>query len=208
MGSGKARGIPFVISAPSGGGKTSIYRGVQLAQPGMLFSVSATTRPPRAGELDGADYHFYDEERFAVAERAGEFIETADVHGYRYGTPRRPLEEALAEGRDIVLDIDVQGGASIRQIFADAVLIFIVPPSMRVLRERLERRRSEEPAVIERRLANARREMSRAPEYDYLIVNDVLERAVAEVLAVLQAERNRLPRKLDWLSGEFPEIFG
>ncbi len=204
----RERGIPFVISSPSGGGKTTIYRALQLSHPEMYYSISATTRPPRPGEVDGKDYYFYDDARFERSLADGEFIETAEVHGFRYGTPETPLREALSRGRDIVLDIDVQGGAAIRELFPDAVLIFIVPPDWQTLRDRLERRRSEDPQIIAQRLRNARLELSRAGEYDYVVINDVLERTTGEVRSVITAERNRTSRRLDWLQRLFPEALG
>jgi guanylate kinase len=201
----RQRGIPFVISSPSGGGKTTIFRALQHYHPEMFYSISATTRPPRPGEVDGQDYYFYSPERFERARESDEFIETAEVHGFNYGTPRGPLLDALAGGRDIVLDIDVQGGDAIRGSFPDAVLLFIVPPDLETLRERLERRRSEKDEVIATRLDNAERELGRAAEYDYVVVNDDLERTIAEVRAIVLAERCRTTRRLQWLHNCFPQ---
>jgi len=138
---------------------------------------------------------------------AGEFIETARVHGHWYGTPRGPLEGTLGEGRDVVLDVDVQGGDSIRGIYGrEALLIFIIPPDMATLRERLVHRRSEEPALVDRRMMNALDELRRAPDYDYIVVNDVLLRAVDEVEAVITAERLRSVRLSGILNKRFPEL--
>ncbi|OGD78391.1 MAG: guanylate kinase [Candidatus Coatesbacteria bacterium RBG_13_66_14] len=203
----KPRGIPIVISSPSGGGKTSIY--VELAQrhTEFFYSVSATTRPRRAGEENGVQYHFLDEAEFMRRRTAGDFLETARVHGHWYGTPRGPLERALGRGKDVVLDVDVQGGDSIRRVYGDeALLIFVVPPNLATLRERLVRRRSEEPALVERRMANALDELRRAPEYDYIVVNDDLRRAVDEVEAVITAEHLRSSRLAGILDERFPEL--
>ncbi|HUT99114.1 MAG TPA: guanylate kinase [bacterium] len=201
------RGIPIVISSPSGGGKTSIYVELAKRHPEFFYSVSATTRPRRANEADGVQYHFLDEAEFMRRRDAGDFIETARVHGYWYGTPREPLEKALGDGRDVVLDVDVQGGDSIRRIYGDeALLIFIVPPNLATLRERLVQRRSEEPALVERRMANALDELRRAPDYDYTVVNDDLRRAVDEVEAVITAEHLRSARLAGIFRKRFPEL--
>ncbi|MCX7022823.1 MAG: guanylate kinase [bacterium] len=203
----KPRGIPIVISSPSGGGKTSIYNALAERHAEFFYSISATTRPRRANEADGVQYHFLDEKEFLRRREAGEFIETARVHDHWYGTPREPLERALREGRDAVLDVDVQGGDSIRGIYGgDALLIFIVPPDLATLRERLEHRRSEEPALVERRMTNALDELRRAPDYDYIVVNDVLRRAVYEVEAVITAEHLRSARLAGILGKRFPEL--
>jgi len=203
----KTRGIPVVISSPSGGGKTSIYNALAQRHPEFFYSVSATTRPRRANEKNGVQYHFLDEVEFMRRRDAGDFIETARVHGHWYGTPREPLEKALGEGRDAVLDVDVQGGDSIRGLFGEkALLIFIIPPDLATLRERLVRRRSEEPALVERRMANALDELRRAPDYDYIVVNDDLRRAVDEVEAVITAEHLRSVRLTGILGRRFPEL--
>jgi guanylate kinase len=203
----KPHGIPIVLSSPSGGGKTSIYDELAKRHPEFFYSVSATTRPRRANEVDGVQYHFLDEAEFVRRREAGEFIETARVHDHWYGTPREPLERALGGGRDAVLDVDVQGGDSIRRIYGrEALLVFIIPPDLATLRERLVRRRSEEPALVERRMTNALDELRRAPDYDYIVVNDELRRAVDEVEAVITAEHLRSVRLDGILARRFPEL--
>jgi guanylate kinase len=203
----KPRGIPIVLSSPSGGGKTSIYVELEQRHAEFFYSVSATTRPRRSNEENGVQYHFLDEAEFMRRRDAGDFLETARVHGHWYGTPRGPLEQALGKGMDAVLDVDVQGGDSIRRIYgAEALLIFIVPPDMATLRERLVHRRSEEPALVERRMANALNELRRAPGYDYIVVNDELQRAVDEVEAVITAEHHRSVRLAGILEERFPEL--
>ena len=150
------------------------------------MSVSATTRPRREGETDGADYLFLTEEAFDAMEAAGDFLETAVVHGNRYGTPWKPVEEALARGRDVILEIDVQGARSVRKARPDAVAVFVEPPSWEILEVRLRARGTDDGAVVERRLANAREELSAAPEFDERVVNDDLEEAVRRVDRILE----------------------
>ncbi len=166
----------------------------------MDYSISCTTRPPRAGEADGSDYYFLSPEEFQRRVARGELLEEAEVHGYAYGTPRRPVEEALRAGRDILMDIDVQGAARIRRLVrreAGSLLarsyvdIFILPPDMAALRRRLEARGQDAPAVIARRLADAGKEMQARDEYQYAVVNDDLERAYGELRAIVLAERQR-----------------
>lgn len=202
----KPRGIPIVISSPSGGGKTTIYNELAKRCPDLFYSVSATTRPKRANEVDGVQYHFLTEEEFHRRGEGDGFIETALVHGYRYGTPKEPLEKALAEGCDAVLDVDIQGGDSVRRLFPDAVLIFIVPPDLATLRDRLENRRSEKPDHLEIRMINALDELRRAREYDYIVVNDEITRAVDEVEAVITAEHCRSARLAGFLRERYPEL--
>ncbi len=194
------RPLLLVISAPSGAGKTTLCRRLLQEFPSMDYSISCTTRPPRPGETDGRDYYFMTPEEFRRRSAEGALLEEAEVHGYAYGTPRRPVEEALRAGRDILMDIDVQGAGRIRRLVrreADSLLarsyvdIFILPPDMAELRRRLEARGQDDPAVIERRLANAGREMQARNEYQYAVVNDDLERAYGELRAVVLAERQR-----------------
>ena len=190
----KPRGFPLVLSGPSGVGKTSVV-GHLLSRGGdIVFSVSATTRPRREGESDGREYLFYDEERFRRGVESGEFVEHASVHGRWYGTPRAPLEAALARGQIVILDVDVQGGRSLRHACPDGVFVFVYPPSLEVLEARLRGRATDAPQVIAERLANAPGEMARYVEYDYVIVNDDLERARAQMDAILVAERARMSR--------------
>ena len=196
------RGILFVISAPSGAGKSTLARKVVGATPGLRFSVSFTTRPRRADEREGDDYHFVDDARFEQMTAAGSFLEWAHVHEDRYGTARKATEEALAAGDDLLLDIDVQGAAQIRQSGVDAVFIFIMPPDFGTLEERLRSRSSEDEARLERRLAIAGRETAEYPHYDYLVINDELDRAFHDLCSIVRSERRRISRR----RGEADEI--
>jgi guanylate kinase len=193
MGSGK-RGILMVISSPSGAGKTTLSR--RLAEThGLHFSVSYTTRPPRPGEVDGRDYRFVSEAEFARMDERHEFAEWALVHGNRYGTAITTVNRAIEQGMDCLFDIDYQGGAQIRRQWPEeSVLCFILPPSMRELERRLRQRATDAPADIERRLATARKELEHYHEYDYLVVNDELEKAFAELSAIYVAARRARPR--------------
>ncbi|MGZ4128487.1 MAG: guanylate kinase [Actinomycetota bacterium] len=176
------------MSGPSGAGKTSIAAGVLRRRPDIVLSVSSTTRAPRAGERDGVDYRFLSEDAFDDLASSGGFLEHARVHGNRYGTPRAPVEAALAQGKTVLLEIDVQGARAIRRAVPDAVLVFVEPPSREVLRERLHRRQTEDDASFSLRMANAEHELEAAAEFDHRVVNDDLEAAVGEVLRILDAE--------------------
>lgn len=188
--------FPVVVSGPSGVGKTVIVQHLLSLDRTLTNSVSATTRPIRPGEQDGVHYHFYPEARFQELMAAGGFLEWARVHDHFYGTPTAPLEAHLARGTGVVLNIDVQGGKNLRVARPDTLLIFIVPPSMPELEKRLRSRGTDSPADIERRLANARGELAEAVNYDYLVVNDDVERAGREILALVTAERRRFRRLL------------
>ena len=185
----------LILSAPSGTGKTTLARRLCAADPGAIFSVSYTTRPPRGAERDGADYHFVDEAVFECMVREGRFLEHAEVHGNRYGTPRSVVEEAQARGVLALFDIDVQGGESIRQQFPEAVRVLVLPPSMRALEDRLRSRKTDDDETIRRRLDAARREIERARSYEYWVVNDDLERASADLEAIVRAERLRAGKR-------------
>jgi len=207
--SGKEKSLLVVISAPSGAGKTSLLREIFARNPEIRFSVSATTRPPRPEERDGVDYFFVSEEEFDRLIAAKEFIEWAVVHGCRYGTPRNAVREGLGHGGIILFDTDTVGAKNIKTAYPDAVLIFIAPPCPGALRARLEKRGTDTPENIGKRLAAAPREMRRAHEYDYIVVNDTLEEAIAGVEAILRAESLRsermLPSLREWrmcLNGE------
>jgi guanylate kinase len=182
----------FVLSGPSGGGKTTVVTRLLRAIPRLVRSVSVTTRPKRAGERQGGHYHFVSPAAFQRLRRSGQLLEWAKVHGAYYGTPKRATLEALASGRHVILSIDVQGARQVRRALGRrAVLIFLRPPSMRELRARLVGRRTEAAAAIRRRLAAARRELACAAWYDYTVVNDRLEDAVAEVGAIVRAQEER-----------------
>lgn len=191
----------IILSAPSGGGKSTFCRLLREANQNLFYSISCTTRAPRGQEQDGVQYCFVSVEEFRKRAAAGLFLESAEVHSNLYGTPREPVTAALREGRDVLLDIDVQGAARIRAGLAgDALLsrafldIFITPPSLAVLRERLERRGEDSAAVIEKRLAAAAGEIGRWAEYSYVVVNDDLPRAVEDLRCILAAERCRVSR--------------
>lgn len=186
-------GFPFVVSGPSGVGKTSLLEPI-LARPDVVFSVSATTRPRRSGEEHGREYCFYAEEEFRRKVTAGDFVEHAEVHGRLYGTLRAPLDRAIADGKVVVLDVDVQGGASMRRAYPEGVFVFIYPPSLEELKRRLLGRNSESGQSLERRLADAPGEMAEYRHYQYVVVNDDLQKAQEEVGAILVAERKRLGR--------------
>ncbi|MEX2283506.1 MAG: guanylate kinase [Gemmatimonadota bacterium] len=187
---------PFavVIAAPSGAGKTSLARALVEADPQLEFSVSATTRPQRKGEYDRRDYYFVDEVEFDRMATTGELIEWAAVHGHKYGTPRRSLEEPLERQKNVVLDIDVQGARQVRAAYPDAVLIFILPPSVGELDRRLAGRGSEGSAERRTRLATAREELAAARDFDYIVVNDDFSTALATLKSILIAERHRRER--------------
>lgn len=178
------RGRMLVVSGPSGSGKSTICKRL-LEDARVEFSISATTRAPRSGEVDGRDYHFVDKTRFRAMIERGEFIEWAEVHGNLYGTPRAPMERALADGRLFLLEIDVQGGAQLKALGLPGVYVFIAPPDLDSLRARLVRRGTDTPEVVERRMAKAAEEMRAKERYDHVVVNRELESAVAEVRALV-----------------------
>lgn len=184
-------GSIVVISAPSGSGKSTLIKRVRAASPGLRFSISYTTRPPRATEKHGRDYYFVSRKVFERMAARGEFVEWADVYGHLYGTARKQLQAAQKAGQDIVLDIDVQGHQQVRERLAEAVSVFILPPSFQELSRRLHGRRSDAPEQIERRLQTAREEITHWPEYDYLVVNDHLENATRALRSIVQAARFR-----------------
>lgn len=196
------RGALFVVTGASGTGKTTLVQEAIRVVPGLVFSVSATTRRPREGEVDGRDYHFVSEARFDMLLAEHALLEWAEVHGNRYGTPRRPVERALADGQSVLLEIDHQGASQVRKAMPDAVTIFILPPSLEAIEERLRRRGSDPRAVIEHRIRDARQQLAHCGEFDYLIVNDVLESAHDQFQAVLVAELRRR-RRLDSLVARF-----
>ncbi len=190
-------GTLFVVSAPSGAGKGTLIRRLFAEVPGIAFSVSWTTRAPRPGEREGVDYHFCDEETFREKVRRGEFLEWAEVHGHLYGTGRAEVEERLAAGMDVLLDIDVQGAARVRASGFPATFVFILPPSPEVLADRLRGRGTESAGSLARRLADARAEIPRWREFDWLVLNDDLEEASREFVAVFRAARASRERRAD-----------
>jgi guanylate kinase len=190
------RGMILILSSPSGAGKTTLTR--MLMQDSALdltLSVSVTTRKQRASEVDGVHYHFIEPREFERMKAGGELLEWAEVHGNAYGTPRAPVEKVLGEGRDMLFDIDWQGAKQVRERLGDDVVsIFVLPPSMRELRARLERRAEDTASSIEARFENARREIERWRDYHYVVVNDDLKRAYRDVTAIVTAERLRAKR--------------
>ena len=184
-----ASGCLFVIAAPSGGGKTSLVNALLEGESGIRLSVSYTTRPPRPGEQEGVHYHFVDVPRFMALKDAGEFLEHAHVHGNWYATSASWLRDQIAHGHDVLLEIDWQGAAQVRTLIPDAVLIFILPPSLASLRERLEKRGQDAPDVIARRLEAAREEMRHCGDFDYVIMNQDFARAVDDLSAIVRAAR-------------------
>jgi guanylate kinase len=189
------RGLMLVLSSPSGAGKTTLSR-MLLDDPAVTLSISVTTRPRRPGEKDGAHYHFIDRDRFDAMVKDGELLEWAEVFGYRYGTPRPPVEQALAGGRDVLFDIDWQGTQQLREkARSDLVSVFVLPPSAKELERRLHTRAQDPDDVIRARMAKAADEMSHWAEYDYVIVNRKLDHAFAELQAILAAERLKRERQ-------------
>ena len=201
------RTCPIVLSAPSGAGKTTIARALVEGTEDVVFSVSATTRPARDHEMDGVDYHFLSEQDFQAMIKADEFVEWAEVHGHLYGTSRKAVEEALDDGRFLILDIDVQGALQIRQRVADAVLVFVLPPSADVLVERLRERGTEGEDTVTRRIENARGELEQASQFDYIVVNENLDQAIDEVRGIVLAQGRRTDRAID-LSSVIRQIQG
>lgn len=186
----------FIVSAPSGTGKTTLVRALLAAEPTVRLSVSYTTRAPRPDEVDGRDYHFVSAPTFERMLENGEFLESATVHGNRYGTSEQWIAGQRAQGDDILLEIDWQGARQVRQLAPDAVGIFILPPSMATLAERLVRRAQDSRKVIERRLAAAREEIGHVAEFDYAIINDDFNRASQDLISIVRAQRLRLSNQL------------
>jgi guanylate kinase len=192
----KRRGVLFVLSSPSGAGKSTIARKLLASEPELSMSVSYTTRPPRPGEVDGKDYHFVDLEQFREMVGNHEFLEWAHVFNQRYGTPKADVFHTLSEGGDILFDIDWQGAQQLHQLAGgDVVRVFILPPSMEELRARLERRATDSQDIIEARMARADNEVSHWDGYDYVLVNDDVEQCYASVKTILAAERLKRSRQ-------------
>jgi len=186
----------FIVCAPSGAGKTSLVRALLEREPSVCLSVSHTTRGIRPGEQDGRDYHFIARPAFEKMIEAGEFLESAEVHGNMYGTSQRWIETRRAEGRDIVLEIDWQGAQQVRRLVPDAIGVFILPPSLEVLRQRLTDRRQDSADVIEKRLRAARGEIAHVEEFDYVIINSDFREAVEDLVGIVRCARLHLDRQI------------
>jgi guanylate kinase len=199
LSAGGYRGVLLVISSPSGGGKGTLIRRLLDAVPGVSYSVSWTTRAARPKEVDGVNYHFVTVEEFERMRERGGFLEWAVVHGHLYGTARSVVEQELNEGHDIVLEIDVQGAEAVRAAFESVVSVFILPPSFEVLRARLSARMTERQEELELRLSNARGEVEQYRHFDYVVLNDEVERAAAQLSGIVLAERARRERQ-EWVA--------
>lgn len=202
-----SQGSLFVVTAPSGAGKTSLVRALLQADSQVALSISYTTRPIRPGEENGRDYHFVTREQFEEMLERGDFLESAEVYGNYYGTSQVWMREAMAGGQDVILEIDWQGAAQVRQLFPEAVGVFILPPSLEALQQRLQGRGQDSAEVIARRLAAAREDMSHVSEFDYVIINDQFDVALNDLLAVFRANRLRLARQMDRHAALIKELF-
>jgi guanylate kinase len=191
-------GIIFILSAPSGTGKTTLVKGLRAIYPEIELSVSSTTRARREGEVNGRDYYFVNAAKFAAMKAKGDFAEWAKVHGFFYATPRRPLDQCIRGGRDILLDVDVQGARKIKRKYSQAVSIFLLPPSWRELQRRLARRGTDGKETIRRRLLNARGEIREIIKYDYYIVNREVRTSVNLLKSIVEAERAKTFRVKHW----------
>ncbi len=200
------KGQLFVISAPSGAGKTTIVKALRQRYQDLAYSVSHTTRLPRKGEIEGKDYHFVSKTDFERMKKEGSFVEWAEVYGNLYGTGFSTLEEKLSAGSDILLDLDTQGGRNIRNRFPYSVLIFLLPPSLKTLQDRLKKRATDSEEVINGRMREAVCDIRNCSWYDYLIINDDLETAVDETVSVILSMRRRAERMLPDVQKRFPQI--
>ena len=197
------QGLLIVITAPSGAGKSSLIAAALKADPALRLSVSYTTRAPRRGEQDGREYHFVTEKVFLEMLERGEFLESAEVHGFRYGTSETAINRELAARHDLILEIDWQGAQQVRRLFPDCTGIFILPPSIEELERRMQKRGQDSEEVIRRRMAVAREEISHSPEFDYAIINKDFEEASRDLLAIIRAARLGTARQL----AQHPELF-
>lgn len=196
----------YVIAAPSGGGKTSLIAALLKRDPNVRLSVSYTTRPPRPGEEDGTHYHFVDKDGFRELIRDDALLEYAEVYGHFYGTGRAVVEAELEAGHDVLLDIDWQGAQQIRSTFSASCTIFVLPPSLEELRRRLERRGQDDPAVIDRRMAKARSEIAHWREFDFIVVNDDFDEALADLHAIIRQRRTLRPNLPDRITPLLAEL--
>lgn len=189
-------GVLLVLSAPSGAGKGTLRQALARRRPDLLYGVSVTSRAPRPGEKEGRHYYFTDRENFQEMIASGQLVEWAEVYGNLYGTPREPMETWLRQGRDVIIEKDVQGARTLMERYPDAIYVFILPPSLQELRHRIEGRGTEAPEVVQQRLRSATDELSRVDNYDYVIVNDDVAAATDKLWAILTAERARVKRYL------------
>ncbi|MEI6720435.1 MAG: guanylate kinase [Betaproteobacteria bacterium] len=196
-------GLLIIITAPSGAGKSSLIAAALKADPALRLSVSYTTRSPRPGEQDGREYHFVDEKAFLAMLERGEFLESAEVHGNRYGTSEKVITRELAARHDLILEIDWQGAQQVRRLFPDCIGIFILPPSIDELERRMQKRGQDSAEVIRRRMAVARDEISHSPEFDYAIINKDFDEASQDLVAIIRTARLGTVRQL----AQHPEIF-
>jgi guanylate kinase len=199
----KRKGIAFIFSSPSGGGKTTLCQQVVTLVPDLKYSISYTTRPPRAGEENGKDYYFVSSESFQDIIKGGNFAEWAEIHGHFYGTPLDSLKKLLSKGIDLVLDIDVQGAKQLKERLEEGIFIFLLPPSMSVLKERLEKRGTDSEQEIMNRLKSAEGEIKQLTWYDYIIINDDLNEAVSNLRSIIIAERCKRERILPQIKESF-----
>ncbi len=197
------RGSLIVISAPSGAGKSTLIREISQCLKGLTYSISVTTRCPRVGEKEGKDYFFITHTEFSKRKNAGEFLEYAKVHGQWYGTPKRYINQKLAKGEVVLLDIDVQGGRQVKKIYAEAVLVFVAPPALKDLEARLRGRKQDPEHSILQRLSAVRRECRSAQHYDYLVVNEKISHALEQLRCIIIAERSRMRYFKSFLKAQY-----
>lgn len=194
----RSKGVIFILSAPSGAGKTTLIKRLRKVFPDLKLSISYTTRKPRSGEIPGQDYFFVAQKKFELMRAKGEFVEWANVHGNLYGTPQRPLEKSIRSGGDILLDIDVQGNKKVKARYPNSVSIFLLPPSWKELERRLALRGTDGRETIRQRLQDARRELREIKSYDYFIVNREIQHALELLKSIVMAERMRVFRVQKW----------
>jgi guanylate kinase len=197
------QGLLIVVSGPSGAGKGTVCRAYLQRHPEAMLSISATTRDPRPGEIDGVNYFFTDQESFQKMIEDGDFLEYAEVYGHYYGTPKKNVRDNLMQGKDTILEIDIQGALAVKDKFEEGVFIFIVPPSMDELKRRIVTRGTETKEEVLKRFSQAYEELNFIKRYNYVIVNDTVENAVAKMEAIVTAEKCRVSRQKDW---SIPEI--
>ena len=200
--------ILVVISGPSGVGKTTIIKAILSRRKDVIFSVSCTTRPKRPGEVHGRDYFFITEEEFKAMIDRGEFLEWAEVHGHLYGTPRKFVDKALKEGKSVLLDIDVKGAMNVMRTFRDGVFVFIAPPSLEALEERIRKRKTEDEESIRRRLEDARWELQNIDKFQYLIINEELDTAIEELDSIITSEKIKVERMTEEVERYKREVLG